>query len=498
MRKKDFVNNIVVSFAGQLIAIILGIIIPRILIVSYGSDTNGLINTIGQIFTYLALLEAGIGQATRNALFKPLTNKDKKAVAAVFCSAQRYFRRITIYYGLAVVFLSVFLPFVIKTEVNPVTIFFVVIFEGMAGVISFYYVETPSILLMADGKGYVNNAIGLVNRILGYVAKIVLAYLGVWIVLLQFAYFLITVAKVIFYLYYIRKNYSWLKEYKTDKNELCLRDRNSYVVTEITWTIFSSTDMIVLSSFLTTRIASVYSVYNMIFSNINLLLNTVYFSINYILGQSYFEDIKKYEKIHDLYNSVFIGMMTILMSIAYVLTIPFITLYTQGVTDTTYIYEKLPLLFCLVQILSWSRYVNGNLIGVAGRINKAVKINVLEAVINIVFSILFVSKYGIEGVLFATVIALPLKVIYCGYIAEKVVLKRKPYRFCLVLGLNYLFFALVVYMSQKICIVIDNYMDFIKYGVIITILMLFAGAIVNIVANPKSAAAVKILMKKGE
>ena len=63
------------------------------------------------------------------------------------------------------------------------------------------------------------------------------------------------------------------KEFLVKLDELCLlenmlKDRNSYILTEICWTIFSSTDMIVLSTFVSTQISSVYGIYNMIFSNI--------------------------------------------------------------------------------------------------------------------------------------------------------------------------------------------------------------------------------------
>ena len=72
MNKSRFVKNTLFGFGGQALLLILGIVIPRIMITSYGSDINGLLTTISQIFTYMALLEAGIGQAARNALMEPL------------------------------------------------------------------------------------------------------------------------------------------------------------------------------------------------------------------------------------------------------------------------------------------------------------------------------------------------------------------------------------------------------------------------------------------
>ena len=96
------------------------------MITSYGSDKNSLLSTISQIFAYMALLEAGIGQAARNALYKPISQGDRKD---------------TIYYGICVLVLSLACPIIIKTDVDSFTVFLVVLFEGLAGVISFYNVR---------------------------------------------------------------------------------------------------------------------------------------------------------------------------------------------------------------------------------------------------------------------------------------------------------------------------------------------------------------------
>ena len=43
-------RNAVTGLITQLIIIALGLIVPRIMITNYGSDTNGLTNTLTQIF----------------------------------------------------------------------------------------------------------------------------------------------------------------------------------------------------------------------------------------------------------------------------------------------------------------------------------------------------------------------------------------------------------------------------------------------------------------
>ena len=87
MLKSKFVKNVLFGFGGQAVILILGIFVPRIMIKSYGSDVNGLLNTVTQIFTYMALLEAGIGQSARNALMKPLSQQNKPEISKIITVA---------------------------------------------------------------------------------------------------------------------------------------------------------------------------------------------------------------------------------------------------------------------------------------------------------------------------------------------------------------------------------------------------------------------------
>lgn len=482
MDKLKIKKNIIVGLGGQTIAIVLGIIIPRIFITSYGSDVNGLLSTITQIFSYMALLEAGIGAAAQNALYKPFKDNNIDKISEIASAAQCYFRKFTLIYALGVILLALLLPFVIKSDVASLTISLIVIFEGMSGVFSFYFIETKNIIINVDGKSYINNTINLVIKILGYLVKIIMASFGMNILILQFSYFVIVLLKVLFYRIYFRKRYYWIKLGKTDKS-IKLKDRNAYILTEVCWTIFSSTDMIVLSMFVSTKLSSVYGVYNMIFSNISLVLNSVYMSLVYLLGYSYQDNIEKYRKIHDAFNSIFIGIITILMSVCYILTIPFITLYTNGIKDANYIYTLLPMMFGLMQILSWSRYVSGNLTGLAGYAKQTSLISLFEAVTNLSLSIILVKKLGIIGVTLASVIALPVKVIWCTYVSDKKVMHRSYFKSYSIIGVNLLFYFAVAFISKYYHLVIYSYGKFFLVAIILTVFIGILGMILNFAVN---------------
>ena len=62
MNAKRSIYNIFFGMLSQIISIALGIMIPRLVLVNLGSESNGLLSSINQAMVYLNLLEAGIGQ----------------------------------------------------------------------------------------------------------------------------------------------------------------------------------------------------------------------------------------------------------------------------------------------------------------------------------------------------------------------------------------------------------------------------------------------------
>lgn len=463
--KRKLYKNLSVSVISNIIILVLSLVIPRLFLLQYGSDTNGLLTTLSQIFSYIALLEAGISQATLVQLYKPLKNKDTEQISEVMSISRSYYRKVTVLYATLVVALAFLVPIIIKSELNYWTIFFCVIFEGAAGVINFYFFSTQTILLNADGKGYVNELTNLAGKTGSYVVKIVLAFSGISIVLIQFGSFAISLCKMLFYSAYMKKNYPWVNYSVKISEKKQLPDRNAFVISELAWTLFSSTDAIVLSVFCSTKMASVYSINNMAFVAINSLVSAAYFGIRYELGKAYHEGILVYKRIHDSFNAVFMGIITALMGVSVILLDSFISLYTNGIQDINYSYFWLPVLFGLVQMLSWSRYISGNLTGIAGYAKTVSKISLLEAAINVVLSVALVNMWGIYGVVLATVVALPIKVIYTNYVCDKNVMNRRGISTLAKLGVDFIFFGVIVYIRWRFPIVLSNWKQFFICGV---------------------------------
>ena len=253
-REKRNFKNLVYTSISQVIVLGLALVVPRFVITGYGSDTNGLIGTVSQIMAYMAMLEAGIGQATRNELYQYIHGDvfDKHHISSVMSVSRKTYRNITKIYALAVILFALFFPFIIKTDVDHFTVTVVILIEGLSGVVSFFFVQNHTNILAVDGKQYVNANVDLIFRVLIYIVKITMAATGVNIIFMEIGFFLATLIKLLIYHYYMKTNYGWINYNHSEKGKK-LKDRNSYIVTEVAWTVFSSTDMIVISIFCSTK-----------------------------------------------------------------------------------------------------------------------------------------------------------------------------------------------------------------------------------------------------
>lgn len=469
---KKGIINVVIGVLGQLVILALGILVPRFVLQSYGDEANGLINAIGQIFTYLALIEAGVGQAALQALYGPVAKADYKSTNEVMSETHKMFCKLTNYYIAFVVLTAVIYPlFVHVSDTQNISFFgstywaiFAIIFiQGFSNAVTFYVVSTLRQLLIADGYNYIIVNITTLVKVLTAVLRIVLINMKINLVLLQVVYLVLAIIEMLIYKVVIRKKYPWL-ELNNVSDTGALKQRNAFVVHEICNVIFSSTDVLVLSIFCDLKVASIYAIYNLIFSAINTLINQIHSGCFYILGQTYNKDKQEYVKVHDIYDTYYIAFVFALISTVYMFIIPFVKLYTDGVTEINYIDKWLPPLFCFIQLLSCCRITSSNLIKIAGHAKQTVTRAIIEAVINLGVSLILVHFIGIYGVLLGTIFALLYRTNDMIVYANVKILKRKPIITYKTIIINGGIFCCIVAIQQVFQIKIDNYMQFFLFA----------------------------------
>lgn len=212
--RKKIGYNLVFNIFSQVVILALGIVLPRLVLVSYGSEVNGLLTTISQIFTYVGLLEAGIGNASVNVLYKPIVEKDSHTISEIYCATKQYYEKVTVIYLICVLLLAFFYPIVLTTTLSNVTVILVILLEGMSGVITFWFVAALKQVLIADGRNYVIANITMFVRIGTSLAKIILISAGYNVVFLQLATFIINCLQIAVYVRYFKKQYGWIEKIK--------------------------------------------------------------------------------------------------------------------------------------------------------------------------------------------------------------------------------------------------------------------------------------------
>lgn len=463
--KKKIISNLFVGFGGQLITICLGIVLPRLLLTSFGSEVNGLVSTVTQLYTYIAILEAGIGAASLNALYKCFAQKDNTGIADTLSATKIYFRRVSVVYGICVVAATVLLPFALETQIDKMTVALVVLLQGLSGLVNFSLVAAYEQLLLADGKAYVTSLINLMVTVLSYAARIVAISLGCSIVVVQTAFLLVSVTKAIVLYIYYRKNYPWIK-YNKKADLSILKNRSAFMIHEISGVINHSSAVLIISIFCDLKQASVYTVYSLIYNNLRTLMNKISGSFDYYLGQTFHRSREEHQKLHDLIETYYIAFSFAIFTAAFCVTLPFIRLYTAGVNDADYLDVLLPYLFVIIELFSAVRSVASKLILISGNA-KTTRINaIIQASITLTCSLIFVQFLGLHGVLLGSVASEIYRVNDMLIFSNRKILNRKPYKIYFVMMVCFLVFAMFAVVNHLLNITITSYIQFAGFGII--------------------------------
>ncbi len=111
MRLENGIKNITTAYAVQIIQLIFGIFLPRLIILKFGSDVNGLTTTIINIINMINLIQAGAVGASIVAMYKPVANKDYQTCSNILKSSRFYYFKISIIFFSIILLISPLVSF---------------------------------------------------------------------------------------------------------------------------------------------------------------------------------------------------------------------------------------------------------------------------------------------------------------------------------------------------------------------------------------------------
>lgn len=468
MKTKRSIYNFLFSILSQIITFAVGIIIPRLFIVNLGSEANGLVSSVGQVFSYVGLLEAGIGATVTQALYKPIAEHDVLRINQILSASNKYYKKIGYIYIGCVCGLAVLYPLIVPSNIPTWQIVGVVVFSGLGNAINFLLQQNYVVLLSAEGRAYVTTNLNLIVNVLVSLAKVILLSNGFNIVAVVFAQFVLTLLRIVLMQVYIHRNYTWIN-IKERPNFSALSQRKYVMIQQLAYFVYTNTDIVILTLFCNLKVVSVYTIYNVIIGAVEGIVGAFTSSVVFALGQLYSQDRIKFKRIFHIYD---FGYMTIVFSLfttVYLCIIPFLSVYTRGVDDTNYLDSKLALLFVVLKIVTTLRSQSQNTVNFAGCFKETQKSAVLEALLNIVISIVGVYFMGIYGVLIGSIVSTFYRGITVTNFTNKHILcytKKESIRKYVTWLVYCIIFIIIFFVAKgRIPLLVDNYIQWLMIAV---------------------------------
>lgn len=496
MRSRTALLNITASLLLQFTLILSGFIIPWLIIRTYGSGVNGVIASISQFLGFFSLLEGGVGGVVRSALYKSLASNDVITVSRILKSAEKFFRRVSYIFIVFLLLMAIGYPYLVSYGFSKTFIFTLVLILGIKTISQYYFGITYQILLQADQKLYITSYLHLIAIIVSTLVAAILINLGANIHLVQFFSAGVFFLKPIMLNIYVKRNYKLINNCLEDKNEL--KQKWDGMGHHIAYFLHNKTDIVILTLFLSVKEVSVYSVYMMVVTGIRSLITTISSSIESTFGNMIAKGEKEsLEENFNIVEFIFFILITVLFTSASLLVLPFVNVYTKGVTDADYFQPIFAYIILAAEAIYCIRLPYHSVVIAAGHFKQTRNGAFLEAGINIVVSLIMVNFLGIIGVAIGTLCSVLFRTVqYALYLSENV-LNRNFLKLIKRCAVNLCAIITIILVSQLFpTIDIHNYFQWAVYACEITVIAVVCTLIFNSIFYYSDIKKLVVILKK--
>lgn len=481
MRGKKALKNVISTLIFQIISIIAGFIVPSLIIRTYGSSVNGLVASITQFLAYITLLESGISPVIKATLYKPIAKKNKQEIENILKSSEKFFRTIAYIFVAYIIVLCIIYPTVVNKEFDYIFSLSLILIISLSTFFEYYFGITYRVYLQAVQKTYVISNIQILTIILNTILVVVLATNNASIQLVKLGSALVYVLKPILQNIYVKKVYNL--NLKNAQKGYKLKQKWDGLAQHIASVIHNNTDVAVLTICSNVKEVSVYSVYILITSGVKRISESLVNSISALFGDMLARDEKKLlNNIFSIYELIYFSIITIIFSCTLLLIVPFVQVYTRGVEDVDYYRPIFAYIMVFAEFFCMIRLPYINITYAAGHFKETRNGAWVEAIANIVISLALVGKLGIIGVALGTFVAMLIRAIEFIYHSNKYILERNSkgtYFRCLIIGLEMMTIVLIFKIMPNF--VIDSFIAWIKYAILVTIISIIIVLPCNII-----------------
>ena len=495
MRKKLLAKNTAASLLSQITALVCGFILPRLFLEYFGSEVNGLVNSITQFLGVISFLELGVGAVVQSSLYKPLAEGDKQQVSRVMVSADRFFRRLAqILLGYVLLLVTVY-PLIANQSFGYLYTATLIAAISISSFAQYYFGIVNSLLLNADQRGYIQYNAQTITVVLNTVVCVFMIKLGGSVQLVKLTTSLIYLARPLALRIYVNRRYQidWKIQYDGEP----IQQKWNGVAQHIAAVVLDGTDTIVLTLLSTLSNVSIYSVYFMVIKGVKTLFLSMTNGIQSLLGELWArQELEELRKTFGWTEWCIHTGTTFVFSCTAALIVPFVRVYTAGINDANYIQPAFAILLTLANAMHCLRLPSNIMVLAAGHYKQTQKNYIVAATINIVLSVLTVKAWGLIGVAIGTFAAMAYQTVWLAIYDSKHFVSWPMKSVIKQFAVDGITAVFIVVISGMLTMHSVTYLSWIMLAIVTALLAVIITAFLNfIVYKEKMMALIHILLK---
>lgn len=446
--------NMSTSMVDQIVAIVCGLITPRLILATFGSTYNGVVSSATQFLNMINILTLGITAATRVALYKPLANNDTLAVSSIVKATKKYMRKVALAVVIYAVVLCVAYPFFSQNNLSPIQCAALIAIVSIGTFANYFFGISDMTLLQAAQATYVTNITNIIKTIANTLCVALLISLNCSIYTVKLGSSIVFFIAPAILSIYVKKRYSITTKCIPDDSGI--KGRKATAFHAIANVVHDNVSLVTLTFFADAKVISVYTVYYFVAGKIKSLLYVFTSGMEAAFGDMWAK--KEYGTLNQhfrTYEYMIFSFATVIFSCVGVLILPFVAVYTKGVNDVNYIIPSFAVLMTLAEAMYCIRQPYLTLVYSTGSFEETKWGAAIEAVINIIVSVTMVNIVGISGVVIGTLVANTFRTIQFASYVSKRILKRNIlhvlYRFLWVVLTSGCIVFLSLLVTNHIC-----------------------------------------------
>lgn len=406
MRVKSSFYNILAGLGNQLVMACLGFVSRMVFIDNLGIQYLGVNGLFTNILAMLALAEAGIGASIQYSLYKPVAENDEqqiKVLLKLFKKAYLVIASVIFCLGLLVM---PFLPFIVHEQsIRHLNIIYLIFLINTVSPFLFSYKYS---FLNVCQKNYIITGIYSISSILSTILKILILLTTKNYILYLVVDSALTLAHSIILSVIVDKLYPFIKTKVVGKLDLKTKNKlfkniKAIVMQNIGNYFIFGTDNIIISSFISLAAVGLYSNYNMLIEMCRTFLNQIFSNLYNSIGNLVASETT--DKIYKVYKTAFLINFWLYSFFTIYLLVVINPLIKVWLGPKFLMSNSIVFILLIIFYERGMRNVITTIKTTAGIFNEDKYAPLIQALLNLVLSIILVRKVGINGVFIGTLIS---------------------------------------------------------------------------------------------